>query len=136
MEDYIKNFRWDAVRFQMDKSLKVLGAKISGTQKSCDDRLKKITDEQNDIKNKLGKMQKKEGKVFTQKDLGDIVYEGKMPKSLFVNTHGSELMTTLLVVVHKKKVDHFRQVYPDLLIQFNQTDFENWKKRMRAHVAA
>lgn len=68
--------------------------------------------------------------------MGDIVYEGKMPKSLFVNTHGSELMTTLLVVVHKKKVDHFRQVYPDLLIQFNQTDFENWKKRMRAHVAA
>jgi hypothetical protein len=37
----------------MDKSLKVLGAKISGTQKSCDERLKKIMDEQQDIKNKL-----------------------------------------------------------------------------------
>lgn len=120
----------------MDKSLKVLGAKISGTQKSCDDRLKKITDEQNDIKNKLGKMQKKEGKLFTQKDLGDIVYEEKLPKALFVNTYGSELMTTLLVVVNKKKIDVFRQVYPELLIQFNQTDFENWKKRTRAHIAA
>ena len=81
-------------------------------------------------------MQKKEGKVLTQKDLGDVVYDSKMPKSLFVNTHGSELMTTLLVVVHKKKIDSFRQLYPELLIQFNQTDFENWKKRTRAHVAA
>jgi len=28
VEDYIKNFKWDIVKFQMDKSLKVLGAKI------------------------------------------------------------------------------------------------------------
>lgn len=28
VEKYIKNFKWDTVRFQMDKSLKVLGAKI------------------------------------------------------------------------------------------------------------
>lgn len=45
VEDYIKNFKWDQVRFQMDKSLKVLGAKIQGIQKGCDDRLKKLLDE-------------------------------------------------------------------------------------------
>lgn len=50
VEDYIKNFKWDQVRFQMDKSLKVLGAKIQGTQKGCDERLKKLLDEQNQIK--------------------------------------------------------------------------------------
>jgi len=45
VEDYIQSFRWDQVRFQMDKSLKVLGAKIAGTEKSAQDRLKKLLDE-------------------------------------------------------------------------------------------
>ena len=30
VEDYVKNFKWDQVRFQTDKSLKVIGAQISG----------------------------------------------------------------------------------------------------------
>ena len=29
--DYIEKFKWDIVRFEMNKSLSVLGAKISGT---------------------------------------------------------------------------------------------------------
>lgn len=37
----------------MDKSLKVLGAKISGTEKTAQDRLKKLLDEQASVKNKL-----------------------------------------------------------------------------------
>jgi len=34
----------------MDKSLKVLGTKIQATQKNADDKLKKLTDETNEIK--------------------------------------------------------------------------------------
>jgi len=30
VEEYIKTFKWDQVRFQTDKSLKVIGAQISG----------------------------------------------------------------------------------------------------------
>jgi hypothetical protein len=40
-----------------------------------------------------------------QKDLGDIVYEKKITKNMFVNTHGSDIMTTILVVVNKKKIE-------------------------------
>jgi hypothetical protein len=29
--EYIQSFRWDIVRFEMNKSLSILGAKISGT---------------------------------------------------------------------------------------------------------
>ena len=29
--DYLKNFKWDIIRFQTDKSLNILGAKIVAT---------------------------------------------------------------------------------------------------------
>ena len=115
----------------MDKSLKVLGAKISGTQKSCDERLKKIMDEQQDIKNKLAQLTKKESDYYLQKDFGDIVYEKKMNKQFFVNTYGSEIMVSVLVVVNKKKVDQFKKDYMVVLQNFNQTDYDNWQKRTR-----
>lgn len=38
---YIKSFKWDNHKFQMDKSLKVIGAKIISIAKTCDDKLKK-----------------------------------------------------------------------------------------------
>jgi len=31
--EYMKTFKWDQARFQMDKSLKFLGNKISATEK-------------------------------------------------------------------------------------------------------
>lgn len=45
VEDYLKDFSWDCVKFQRDKPLKILGQKIQGSQKACDDRLKKLMDE-------------------------------------------------------------------------------------------
>lgn len=33
VEEYMKTFKWDQARFQMDKSLKFLGNKISATEK-------------------------------------------------------------------------------------------------------
>lgn len=74
-------------------------------QKTCDDRLKKIIDEQSEVRNKLSHLTKKDSPSFMQKDLGDIVYEKKITKNMFVNTYGSELMTTILVVVNKKKIE-------------------------------
>ena len=59
----------------MDKSLKLIGAKIAGHQKTCDEKFKEIMDKQNDLKNKLATLQKKESKSFLVKDLSDIVYE-------------------------------------------------------------
>ena len=45
VQEYLKDFHWDQVRFQRDKPLKIIGQKIQGTQKACDDRLKKLNDE-------------------------------------------------------------------------------------------
>jgi len=51
--EYIKDFKWDQVRFQMDKSLKALGSRIQLSEKQSADRLKKKSDEVAQIKNKL-----------------------------------------------------------------------------------
>lgn len=46
IEEYIKHFKWDTHKFPVDKSLKVIGAKILSTQKTCDEKLKKQLEEQ------------------------------------------------------------------------------------------
>ena len=129
IEAYIKNFKWDSHKFPMDKSLKIIGAKILSIQKTCDEKLKKQIEEQNDIRNKLALLQKKESNSLLQKDLGDLVYEKKISSQLFVNSHGSSILTTVLVVVHKKLIEKFRDMYPMLLLNFYETDYGNWKTR-------
>lgn len=134
IEQYIKNFKWDSHKFPMDKSLKVIGAKILSIQKTCDEKLKKQVEDQNDIKNKLAALQKKESNSLLQKDLGDLVYEKKISSQLFVNTHQSSVMTTVLVVVNKKMLDKFKEIYSTVLIDHYENDFENWQKRALANV--
>mmetsp|Transcript_39596 Transcript_39596/g.60570 ORF Transcript_39596/g.60570 Transcript_39596/m.60570 type:complete len:177 (+) Transcript_39596:258-788(+) len=136
VEDYIKTFKWDQVRFQTDKSLKVLGAKISGLTKTADDRLKKLIEEQGAVQHKLASLMKKDSPSFLQKDLGDVVYEQKIGRQLFVNTHGSEIMTSVLVAVNKKKLLVFKEQYLGFLIIHRQNDYENWQKRAKAHMHA
>lgn len=70
------------------------------------------------------------------KDLGDVIYENgsKVNKALFVNTHGSELMTTLLVVVPKKQQQKFYESYEYMLIIHNKGDIENWTKKTKANI--
>lgn len=96
----------------MDKSLKVLGTKIQTTQKIADDKLKKLMDDTNEIKSKLSELVKKDSPSFLAKDLGDLVYERKIKKDLFVNTYeGINMLVTVLVVVPKKSIDKFTSSY-------------------------
>ena len=119
VEKYIKDFRWDQVKFQMDKSLKVLGTKIQTTQKIADDKLKKLMDDTNEIKSKLSELVKKDSPSFLAKDLGDLVYERKIKKDLFVNTYeGINMLVTVLVVVPKKSIDKFTSSYVGWLTEF------------------
>jgi len=78
IEEYVSQFKWDTHKFPMDKSLKVIGAKILSIQKTCDEKLKKQLEEQADIKNKLNALTKKESKSLLATDLSDLVYESKL----------------------------------------------------------
>jgi hypothetical protein len=83
-------------------------------------------DEQAEVKNKLTHLIKKDSASFMQKDLGDIVYEKKITKSMFVNTYGSGIMTTILVVVNKKKIEQFKNSYMRVLLDYYENDFDGW----------
>lgn len=88
--------------------------------------MKKVLDEQAEIKNKLQHLIKKDSASFLQKDLGDVVYEKRITKSMFVNTYGSDIMTTILVVVNKKKLDLFKSSYMNVLLDYYRNDFDGW----------
>ena len=63
-----------------------------------------------------------------------MIYENKLSKNFFVNVHGSELMTTVLVAVNKKKIELFKEQYMSFLMVHRQNDFENWAKRQKAQI--
>lgn len=70
-----------------------------------------------------------------QTDLEVIIYEKKMNADLFVNTHYTDTqMTSVLVVVPKKKTDEFMGNYEELLLNFNKNDLANWTKRTKATI--
>ena len=43
-------------------------------------------------------------------------------------------MTTVLVVVNKKRIEQFKQSYLTMLLNHNQADFENWQNRTRMNL--
>ena len=93
-------------------------------------------DESTDVKNKLGQLTKKDSNSFLQKDLGDIIYEKKIPKDQFINTHGSTLMVSVLVVINKKVVEKFKASYMRMLLEFYEQDYEKWQQRTKQILAA
>ena len=93
-----------------------------------------MLDDQNKLKIQLSNLQKKDSPSYTNKDLGDLVYEKNLSRGFFVNNYESTMLTTILVVVNKKKIDHFRNTYPTSLLNFYKADFENWQNRTRKQI--
>ena len=58
--------------------------------------------------------------------MADVVYEKKITKQMFVNTYGSDIMTTILVVVNKKKLEQFKSSYMNVLLDYYKNDFDGW----------
>jgi len=63
--------------------------------------------------------------------LSDLVYEKKIDEKYFVNSHGSQLMTSVLVVVNKKKIAEFKEKYFTVLVEHYQNDQQNWERRTK-----
>jgi len=93
-----------------------------------------MLDDQNKLKIQLSNLQKKDSPSYTNKDLGDLVYEKNLSRGFFVNNYESTMLTTILVVVNKKKIDQFRNIYPTSLLNFYKADFENWQNRTRKQI--
>ena len=59
---------------------------------------------------------KKEGTTFLTKDLSEVIYTDNnlKPEEIFVEMSNTTFLSTLLVVVHKSKVEQLRVVYETL----------------------
>ena len=58
-----------------------------------------------------------------------------MSGNLFVNAHYTDTqMTSVLVVVPKKKTEEFFASYEELLLNFNKNDLANWEKRNKTQI--
>lgn len=88
------------------------------------------------MKAKLDQLKKKQGNSLAQRDLADEVYENKhkINKQKFCNKiegdeNYTDLFTSVLVVVNKKKEQDFLDNYHKFLITHNANDFVAWEKR-------
>ena len=143
VEEYLRAFKWDGVHFVQDKNLEVLGLNLQKRVKDSEDQVKKQHEKIQGLKTHLNQLTKKKDDNMTKSDLADYIYEnkgGKIRKEFFVNTHygphdSDPSMTTVLVVVNKKKEDFFRENYEEMLIKFNEADIEAWTKKTRMGLA-
>ncbi len=71
--------------------------------RTIDGDLKKVQDELNDAKNNYNAISKgKDSPSFLAKDLGEIIYNSKLePEKYFVERHGSENLSTMVIILHK-----------------------------------
>jgi len=59
------------------------------------------------------------------KDLADVVYdEPPVKKDVFVNVHGCDYLTTILVVVPKPKLNQYSDFYMTALLNQKKKDYE------------
>ena len=77
-----------------------------------DNDLKKQTDELNEARNHLASLSKgKEGGSYFSADLGELIYRNERlnPNHFFVEKFGTEVLSTVIAIVHKYRYSH---IYP------------------------
>jgi hypothetical protein len=81
--------------------------------KQVENSTKKYQDELNEKRNQISLYEKKSGNTLFNKDLESEIYERQdsISKDKFAESQGSEMFSTLLVIVPKSKVSSFEQEY-------------------------
>ena len=70
--------------------------------KTIDSDIKKLQDEQTEVKNQYTQLVKKDGATLLTKDLGEVIYTANInPDLYFVERHNSSFLSTVIAVVNK-----------------------------------
>lgn len=72
--EYLKNFKWDGMKYQTKRSLMDLALGIQKNANQRDDAVRKNMDELNLLKNKISNLSKKDQGNYTVKDYTDEIY--------------------------------------------------------------
>lgn len=86
--------------------------------KAIDNDIKKIQDDITEVRNTYAQLAKKEGTNFMTQDISSAIYSNSKtldPKHFFVEQVGSEMFSTVIVVVHKTQIQKFQSIYEKVL---------------------
>ena len=121
--NYIKNFTWENTKLSQSRSLVELAGLISDRMKLIDNDIKKLQDELTEHRNNYSQLVKKEGNNFLTQDISEAIYT-KVQLNVqenFVEKLGSETFATVIAIVHRLKVDAFKQTYEKVIPWNNET---------------
>jgi len=71
-------------------------------------------DDFQDTKSQYAQLARPEGNSFLTKDLSDVIY-GAADKNLFVETHETDFLASMIAIVHKSKEKEFLASYESIL---------------------
>jgi len=110
------NFAWDDNKFHRARSLVEITGLITERMRTVDNDIKTLNDNWTETKNQLAQLVRKEGNSFQTKDLSEVIYTDNnlKPEEVFVELSHTTFLSTLLVVVHKTKVQQLSLVYEKL----------------------
>ncbi|TNV74115.1 hypothetical protein FGO68_gene17105 [Halteria grandinella] len=116
--EYVKTFQWENRKYTQGKSLLEIAASINDRMKMIDNDIKKIQDELTEARNNHAQLVKKDGNNFLTQDISGAIYGSAKnidPRKYFVETIGSEMFATVIVVVHKLHIQKFKSLYEKVL---------------------
>ncbi len=77
--------------------------------RTIDNDIKTLNDNMNEVKNELNQLVKKDGTTLLTKDISDVIHSDPNIKAenMFVEVHKTQFLSTVIVIVHKSKIDQF-----------------------------
>ena len=103
-------------KFPMDRPLQLISSMISDKMKAIDGDLKKHTDQLQEYKNALNTLSKGgSGNNFMTSDFSEKIYSDERNAANFVETQGSQLFSTVVVILQKQKDKEFIAQYSNIV---------------------
>lgn len=115
---YIKEFKWDNMKFQTKRPLNELALTIQKQMLQKDEAIRKHMEEYTLIKNKISNLSKKDQGNLTVRDYTDDIYNKNVPAEVFVESHNSEMFSNVLVVISDEKVTGFKDGLQEMMTRF------------------
>ena len=118
--EYLRNFTWEQIRYNSGRPLVEIAGLITDHTKKIDNDIKRQQDNLTDLRNQHALVVKKEGNNFMTQDISEAIYsyEKLKPEDIFIEragksttSGGSDLFQTLIAIVHRTKVQQFRENY-------------------------
>jgi hypothetical protein len=128
---YIRDFRWESLRYPTKRSLNELAITIQKQMHQKDEQIRKNMEEFTGIRQRIQAMTKKDTGNLQVRDFTDDIYKQNLPADGFVEHFNSELFANLLFVVQNERAQAFHDLLPVLMERYYEVVDAADRKRVR-----